>query len=141
MCRVLPALEAPHSPPPQSRGPQLRSAKTLCGHSRVGGIPQLTFAAMQQHPVALSKGAVGIAGGVPRTGNARDLQNTAAAQLVQHQGGIKAVRHLGAVGLNAPHKVQLCPAGRQAGDFVGFGVHWQEAAARARLSNGRPADL
>ena len=50
-----------------------------------------------------------VACGVAGPGNTGDLQHTTAAQLVQHQAGIKGGGHLGCVGLHTPHKVQSSP--------------------------------
>ena len=63
----------------------------------------------QEDAISVCKLLVQVSCGVACPGNARDLQHTTAAQLVQHQAGIKGGRHLGCIGLHAPHKVQGSP--------------------------------
>lgn len=66
----------------------------------------------QQDAISVSKFLVQVACGVSRPGNTGHLQHTAAAQLVQHQAGVKGGGHLGCIGLHTPHKVQGSPAVR-----------------------------
>ena len=60
--------------------------------------------------VALGELLVSIACGVPGPGNAGNLGDAAAAQLVQHERSVIVLLRLLIVGLDAAHKVQLCPA-------------------------------
>jgi hypothetical protein len=64
----------------------------------------------QENAVGIGELVEQVAGGVACTCNARHLQDSAAAQLVEHQGRIKLVRALRVVWLDAPHKVEVCPA-------------------------------
>ena len=64
----------------------------------------------EQDAVSVCKLLVQVAGGVAGPGNAGHLQHSTAAQLVQHQAGVKGGRHLSCIGLHTPHKVQLSPA-------------------------------
>lgn len=64
----------------------------------------------EQDAISVCKVLAQVAGGVAGPGNAGDLQDPTAAQLVQHQAGIKGGGHLSCVGLHTPHKVQLSPA-------------------------------
>ena len=71
-------------------------------------IEGLTWDAVaKERGVALRKLLVCVARGVPGPGNAGNLRDAAAAQLVQHERSVVVLLCLLVVGLDAAHKVQL----------------------------------
>lgn len=64
----------------------------------------------EQDGVAVGELSVRIAGGVAGAGDARDLSDAAAAQLVQHQRCVVVLLRLLVVGLDAAYEMQLRPA-------------------------------
>lgn len=96
----------------RAAGKDKSQQRMLIGHGSRQGLGLASGLGSQQNAISVGKLLVQVASGVAGPGNAGHFQHTAAAQLVQHQAGVKGGGHLGCVGLHTPHKVQGSPAVR-----------------------------